>query len=130
MFDHLAESIALLFFAANAGRLLGYIPQIITAWKCQNGASSVSLVTWGYFAFAHFTGILYGLIVIHDQRMALVFFGNFLVCCVLIAIVTWKKVSHLRRNHSSKEAQRKHAAAGSPPRRTGDDPLGLAERCR
>ncbi len=89
--DSLADTIAWLFVAANAGRLIGYMPQVVAAWKCKNGASSVSRLTWGYFAFAHFTGILYATIVIHDLSMAAVFFGNFLVCCLLIGIVSWKK---------------------------------------
>ena len=92
--DSLVDIVSWLFVAANAGRLIGYMPQVVAAWKCKNGAASVSRMTWGYFAFAHFTGILYAMIVIHDLSMALVFLGNFTVCCLLIAIVTWKKRRH------------------------------------
>jgi hypothetical protein len=97
--ENLTDMIAWLFVAANASRLLGYLPQVVAAWKCRNGASAVSRMTWGYFAFAHFTGVLYGLVVIHDLSMAAVFLGNFLVCVALLAIVTWKKRRH---GHSAK----------------------------
>ena len=84
-----------LFVIANAGRILAYVPQLLAAWNCKNGASSVSRLTWGYFAFAHLAGVLYGALVIHDFKMALMFSGNLLVCVLLVAIVTWKKVMHV-----------------------------------
>ena len=85
------------FFAANAGRIFSYLPQILAAIHCRNGAVAVSRMTWGYFAVAHLTGVLYGLVVIHDHNMALVFLGNFIACCVLVGIVTWKKIRHARQ---------------------------------
>ena len=97
MTEHITDIVTWAFFAANGGRIVAYIPQLIAAWKCENGAKSVSRMTWGYFAFAHLTGILYGLLVIHNQQMALVFAGNFVVCCLLVGIVTWKKSRHGNR---------------------------------
>ena len=94
MTEHITDIVTWAFFAANGGRIVAYIPQLIAAWKCENGAKSVSRMTWGYFAFAHLTGILYGLLVIDNQQMALVFGGNFVVCCLLVGIVTWKKSRH------------------------------------
>ena len=94
MTEHITDLVTWAFFAANGGRILAYIPQLHAAWKCENGAKSVSRMTWGYFAFAHLTGILYGLLVIHNQQMALVFGGNFVVCCLLVGIVTWKTSRH------------------------------------
>jgi uncharacterized protein with PQ loop repeat len=94
MTDHITDTMTWAFFAANGGRIVAYIPQLIAAWKCENGAKSVSSMIWSYFTFAHLTGILYGLIVIHYTQMALVFAGNFVVCCLLVGIVTWKKNRH------------------------------------
>ncbi len=94
--ENLADIVTWAFFAANAGRIVAYFPQLLAAWRCQNGATSVSRATWGYFALAHFTGILYGHFVIHDRKMALVFLGNFLACSLLVAVVTWKKRRHQR----------------------------------
>jgi uncharacterized protein with PQ loop repeat len=96
-----SDLIAWAFFIANGGRILAYIPQLVAAWKCENGAKSVSRMTWSYFAFAHLTGILYGQLVIHNSQMALVFTGNFLVCCLLVGIVSWKKHTYaMRRGHA------------------------------
>lgn len=85
-----------LFVVANGGRILAYLPQLVAAWNCKNGANSVSRLTWGYFAFAHFAGVLYGAFVIQDFKMALMFCGNLLACVALVVIVTWKKLLHAK----------------------------------
>ena len=90
------EIITWLFIAVNSGRIFAYIPQLISAWNCKNGAASVSRVTWGYFAVAHLTGLVYAIEVIDDSKMALMFLGNLLACVALVAIVTWKKMSYVR----------------------------------
>lgn len=56
MTEHITDIVTWTFFAANGGRILAYIPQLLAALKCENGAKSVSPMTWGYFAFAHLTG--------------------------------------------------------------------------
>jgi hypothetical protein len=89
-----AEIITWIFVAGNTGRLLAYLPQIVAAWKCENGAKSVSRFTWSYFALAHLTGVLYASLVVNDTRMAIVFFGNLMACVSLVAIVTWKDLCH------------------------------------
>ena len=94
--ENATEIITWLFVAANTGRILAYVPQLVAAWNCKNGATSVSRLTWGYFAFAHLAGILYATYVVNDHRMMLVFCGNFVVCLLLVAIVTWKKLSHAK----------------------------------
>lgn len=91
--ENFSGIITWLFVVANTGRVLAYLPQIFAAWKCQNGAASVSRLTWGYFAMAHMTGVLYAAYIVHDTTMATVFFGNLLTCAALVAIVTWKKRS-------------------------------------
>jgi uncharacterized protein with PQ loop repeat len=127
--DDLVKVVSWLFVAANAGRLLGYLPQIVKAWNCQNGASSVSRMTWGYFAFAHATGVLYAMIVIHDLSMALVFFGNFVVCCMLIIIVTWKKRTSNQAGWPAVDRRRSAIAAGSAPAPGLGEPTASTNRC-
>jgi uncharacterized protein with PQ loop repeat len=95
MTSYVTELVSWAFFAVNAGRIFAYLPQILAAAKCQNGAAAVSRATWSYFAFAHFTGAMYGLVVIHDHMMVIVFIGNFLACCVLVGLVSWKKWRHV-----------------------------------
>ncbi len=96
MTGSLTDLVTWAFVAANAGRVFAYLPQIVAAARCKNGATAVSRTTWSYFAFAHFTGAMYGLVVIHDFRMALVFIGNFFACCILVGLVAWKKWRHHR----------------------------------
>jgi hypothetical protein len=100
--EHFNEAITWLFLIANTGRIVAYVPQLVAAWNCENGASSVSRLTWGYFAFAHLAGVLYGAFVIHDSKMAWMFSGNLLVCILLVGIVTWKKMSHTKPAHVPK----------------------------
>ncbi|MBC7702502.1 MAG: hypothetical protein H7274_00965 [Rhodoferax sp.] len=98
MTEQLVNMVTWVFFAANMGRIFAYLPQILAAWRCENGAAAVSRMPWGYFAIAHCTGSLYGLIVIRDTNMALVFLGNFIACCTLVGIVTWKKIQLRQRS--------------------------------
>jgi tryptophan-rich sensory protein len=90
----LIDVVTFVFVTTNACRLFAYLPQILAALRCRNGASAVSRVTWSYFAVAHLTGHVYSTVVLHDPRMASVLLGNFLACTALVAIVTWKKARH------------------------------------
>ncbi|MFO1415023.1 MAG: hypothetical protein U1F10_14185 [Burkholderiales bacterium] len=85
------EVVTWLFLVTNTGRVLAYLPQIRSAWRCENGAASVSRTTWGLFAVAHFSGALYASLVVADLRMALVFVGNFAACTVLVSVIAWKR---------------------------------------
>ena len=109
MTSYVTELVSWAFFAVNAGRIFAYLPQIVAAAKCQNGAAAVSRATWSYFAFAHFTGAMYGLVVIHDHMMVIVFIGNFLACCVLVGLVSWKKWRHAGDPVKAKPATRTRA---------------------
>jgi hypothetical protein len=86
-----------LFLVANSGRLLAYFPQIIVAARCDAGAKSVSILTWAYFAFAHFTAVLYAVFVLHDDKAVWIFSGNLIVTLILVGIVCWKRHCHARQ---------------------------------
>ncbi len=88
------EVVSWLFVVTNTFRLFAYLPQIMAALKCPNGASAVSRVTWSYFALAHLTGHFYSRLVLHDPKMSMVLLGNFLACSTLVVIVSWKKMRH------------------------------------
>ena len=96
MLDSIATTdiVTWLFFVTNTGRVLAYLPQIQAAWKCANGATSVSRVTWSYFAVAHLSGAIYGGVVAHDPGMAAIFLGNFAACVTLLLVITWKRRRH------------------------------------
>lgn len=87
------ELIGWLFLVTNTGRLVAYFPQIFAAARCDAGARSVSLLTWGYFAVAHFTALLYAVFVLRDSRSIAIFCGNFVVTLVLVAIVARKRAA-------------------------------------
>lgn len=114
LFENWAGIVAWVFVVANGGRVLAYLPQVVAAWKCPFGANSVSRMTWGYFAFAHCTGVLYALVVIHDLKMALVFLSNLIVCVLLVGIVTWKKLRH-RRNERTCNDDHRFVSRSSDP---------------
>jgi uncharacterized protein with PQ loop repeat len=98
-----------LFLIANAGRVLAYMPQIAAAWKCQNGAKSVSLLTWSYFTFAHLTALMYSLVVLQDSKSAWVFAGNLSFTGVLVALLAFKRMQHRRRTTAMATANAKKA---------------------
>jgi uncharacterized protein with PQ loop repeat len=106
----LVEVVTWIFVVTNACRLFAYLPQVLAALRCQNGAAAVSRITWGYFALAHLTGHAYSLLVLHDVKMALVLLGNFLACAGLVGIVTWKKLRH--RSEASATARQGALAMG------------------
>lgn len=87
----LSSLVGWLFLIANSGRLLAYFPQIIAAARCDAGAKSVSVITWGYFAFAHLTALLYAIVVLQDPKSVWIFTGNLVVTLILVGIVMWKR---------------------------------------
>jgi hypothetical protein len=89
--DNMSETITWLFVTVNSARMIAYFPQIHKAWACNDGARSISMVTWSYFALAHLTGALYSFSVANDPKLASVFVGNCLACSALVAVVGWKR---------------------------------------
>jgi uncharacterized protein with PQ loop repeat len=89
--DNLGETITWIFVMVNSARLLAYLPQIHAAWRCTDGARSISMLTWSYFALAHLTGAFYSWSVANDPKLAAVFVGNCLACSALVAVVGWKR---------------------------------------
>ncbi|NWJ42023.1 MAG: hypothetical protein HXX12_13755 [Geothrix sp.] len=88
------DLVSWLFVVTNTFRLFAYLPQIMAALRCPNGASAISRATWSYFAVAHLTGHFYSRLVLHAPKMSAVLLGNFLACSTLVAIVTWKRIRH------------------------------------
>lgn len=93
----LSSLVGWLFLIANSGRLLAYFPQIIAAARCDAGAKSVSVITWGYFAFAHLTALLYAIVVLQDPKSVWIFTGNLVVTLILVGIVMWKRRTLLEK---------------------------------
>ncbi len=85
------DVITWMFVLANGGRIVAYLPQIMSAWYCPSGAKSVSILTWSYFAFAHLTALLYALFVLHDSRSVWMFSGNLGATACLVGLLLWKR---------------------------------------
>jgi hypothetical protein len=83
-----------MFLIANGGRIVAYLPQIMSTWYCPTGARSVSVLTWSYFAFVHLTALLYALFVLHDSRSVWIFSGNLAVTACLVALLLWTRMCY------------------------------------
>ncbi len=103
------DVITWMFLIANGGRIVAYLPQIMSAWYCPSGAKSVSILTWSYFAFAHLTALLYALFVLHDSRSVWIFSGNLAVTVCLVALLLWKRMRYRQWLLGPRRDARTHA---------------------
>ena len=74
------------YVLANTGRVASYMPQIFALWRCRDGARSMSLLTWAYWAVSHLTAVMYAGLVIHDGKLLAVSSGN-LACCTMVVVL-------------------------------------------
>src|SRR3954447_25975828 len=69
-----SADLALLVFAVcNSLRIAAYVPQILRLAPDEGGAGAVSPTTWGLFALANVSTVLYAALVAADLSLALVF---------------------------------------------------------
>ena len=86
------------FSLANSIRVLAYVPQILKASRDENGATAISIVTWGLFLLSHITTVAYARVQLADVVMALIFLGNALACLTILVIVAAKRRRHSQAN--------------------------------
>ena len=91
-------SIGLLYVMVNALRIVFYIPQIMTIARCQNGAVSNSLATWGYFAVSHWVAVIYFTIGQRDHLALMISLGNAIAVSVLVGTILWRRDQKLSSN--------------------------------
>jgi uncharacterized protein with PQ loop repeat len=92
------EEITLALFAAcNSVRVVAYLPQIHKAATDENGASSISFMTWSLFLVAHVSTVAYALINRSDWGLAACFAINAICCVAILAIAYWKRRRHTKR---------------------------------
>lgn len=96
MIDGAAEWAAWLYVVTNSIRVFFYAPQIRAVLKAEDGARSVSIVTWSFWAFAHLTAMLYGWFVVHDSAFCAIFAGN-LACTTAVTLIVARKRWDTRR---------------------------------
>jgi hypothetical protein len=90
--------IAWAYLLSNATRVVTYLPQIYAVWRCEDGARSVSLMTWGSWAAANLTAVLYGSLVIQESFFVLISFINLIGCGAVTGIVGWRRATWQRAN--------------------------------
>jgi len=102
----LLAAIAWSYLAINSTRIVTYVPQIVAAWRCTDGARAISLFTWSSWTVSHVSGLAYGTLVLHDMFFSVITLINLLGCLSVTSIVTMHRL-RLRRSQST-------AAAGRP----------------
>ena len=55
----LLAAIAWSYLAINSTRIVTYVPQIVAAWRCTDGARAISLFTWSSWTVSHVSGLAY-----------------------------------------------------------------------
>jgi len=90
--DAYCGAIGWMFLATSTGRLLAYLRQIVATLRRETGAKSVSALTWGYFAVAHFSALHHAIHVLRDSRSTWLSSGNLTVTLALVAIIFWKRL--------------------------------------
>jgi len=92
------EEITLALFAAcNSIRVVAYFPQIHRAATDENGASSISFMTWILFLLANLSTVAYALINRSDWGLAACFSVNAVCCLAILAVAYWKRRRHAKR---------------------------------
>ena len=102
----LADLAFLAFTATNSVRVLAYLPQIRSVARDQNGASAISLITWGMFALSHLSTMAYGYLVVADAKMAAIFGANTICCAAIVALTIHKRAQGPVRLTMIEEARR------------------------
>jgi len=81
-----------LFTAANAARVLAYLPQIVRIARDTHGAEAISCWTWALFALANLSTAAYAVLAVDDPLMAWLFAANFAACLAVVGLTVWKRV--------------------------------------
>jgi hypothetical protein len=111
-----SADLALLVFAVcNGLRIAAYVPQILRLARDEGGAGAVSPTTWGLFALANVSTVLYAALVAADLRLALVFCANTLGSALIFGLTLLKRRRHIRAQRPGRRAP----AALSVPARVG-----------
>lgn len=117
--EPLLAAIAWSYLAINSTRIVTYVPQIMAAWRCTDGARAISLLTWGSWAVSHFSGLAYGTLVLHDAFFVAITTINLLGCCSVTAIVAAHRWRLRRRQPVAQTVPAGRGTPRHPPAWTG-----------
>jgi uncharacterized protein with PQ loop repeat len=80
-----------LFTLCNTIRVFAYVPQLVRIRQDQHGASAISYTTWGLFLVSNLSTVAYGLMVVNDWWIVVVFAVNALFCVAILGLTAWKR---------------------------------------
>lgn len=83
-------AIGWLYMATNSARIISYLPQIIAVYRCDDGARSISLLTWTFWCVSHLAALLYGAVVIRDVFFCSVSAMNCL-CTGIVSVLAFHR---------------------------------------
>lgn len=85
-------SVAMFAFALFDGlRILGFLFQMQSIVRDQNGASAISCMSWLMFAASHFSTAVYSGAIAQEWRLATVFGVNGACCLIIIGLTLCKR---------------------------------------
>lgn len=94
----IVAAIGWFYLVTNSARVLTYVPQIVTVWRCRDGARSLSLITWWSWVVSHMAAIAYGLLVVHDAYFVAISTINFACCTTVACTATLRRTAAARRS--------------------------------
>jgi hypothetical protein len=97
------HAIFVLYLVASTVRILFYWPTYRAIVRCQNGASSSSALSTGYFVFSFAVTTLYFSTVRVDMWAALVSAANCLALSIITLSIMWKRHEAKRVAYSEEE---------------------------
>jgi hypothetical protein len=80
-----------LFTLCNTIRVFAYVPQLVRIRQDQHGASAISYTTWGLFLVSNLSTVAYGLMVVNDWWLVVVFAANAAFCVAILGLTAWKR---------------------------------------
>ena len=85
------------YLLSNALRVFTYVPQIVTVWRCEDGARSLSLLTWWSWVVSNIATTAYGLLVLRDLPFLLIALLNLSGCGAVAMIAMHRRAQWRRR---------------------------------
>lgn len=82
------------FTACNVLRLVAYLPQLVRINQDTQGAFAISYSSWAIFAFSNLSTAIYGLAVMGDWAVTLLFAANTVCCFAIIGLTAYKRAQY------------------------------------
>lgn len=128
----LQTALTVLYAGCGTVLIVGYVPQLLSAWNDRSGARAVSVVTWGLWCGDSLVEFCYAALVARDTTFSAVSFGHFLGCLVILAVALLRRWQGRRagrdpsydRRSSGADRRRRPRAAPPSPARVSEQPAG------